>query len=204
MAHITITEWVQMMREEVDKAKKRQEQLLFDIASFVLKRAKYHARVNFGRGPGKTARTKGRSGALMRSIEMVRVDPKTFQINAGGPGVPYAAIHELGTKGKGGQLPDIVPKNAGALTIPLLGQYVGRRAREFDLVIAKKKGSKFSFLKENRKGGKYAYLLLFQVSIPARPYIQPAINDLTNEVELTNRIRVLFGTSKFPYEINKI
>lgn len=36
-----------------------------------------------------------------------------------GNSAPYARIHELGTVGRGGELPDIVPKNAKALTIPL-------------------------------------------------------------------------------------
>lgn len=38
-----------------------------------------------------------------------------------------ARLHELGTKGRGGELPDIVPKRRKWLTIPFPGAYKGQR-----------------------------------------------------------------------------
>lgn len=203
MAQITVSEWIKMMQEEQDVSVKRREQLLFDIASFILGKAKFYAKEKFGRGAGLTARTSGRSGALMRSIEMARVDSKTIIVTAGGPGVPYAAVHELGTKRKGGILPSIVSKRpGGSLTIPLLPQFIGRRATEFDLHIEKPKGSKFAFLADNR--GQMAYLLLKRVDIPPRPYLKPAAEDASKDANIMGRIKILFGTSKLPYEVTRI
>lgn len=192
-----------MMLSEKNATRKRQEQLIFDIASFVLKRAKHYAIQNFGRGIGTTARTQGRSGALMRSIIMSRVESTQWVVTAGNAGVPYAAIHELGTVGKGGQLPSIIPRNAKALTIPLLPQYVGHRAGEFnDLHLLKPEGSKFAFLGNSK--GKLAYLLLKRVNIKARPYLQPAADDAGNDQAIVDRLKVLFGSTKMPYEVKKI
>lgn len=192
-----------MMLAEESAVKKRQEHLLFDVASFVLKRAKHYAINNFGRGIGATARTSGRSGALMRSIIMTRVHSTEWNVTAGNAGVPYAAIHELGTSGKGGTLPSIVPKSSKALTIPLLPEYVGHRAREFsDLHLLKPKDSKFAFL--GNSSGKLAYLLLKRVDIKARPYLQPAVDDAKNEQEIIDRLKVLFGSAKLSYEVKRI
>lgn len=201
---ITVSQWIEMMRQEQNQDKKRREQLLFDIATFVMGRAKFYAKENFGRGIGGTARTAGRSGALMRSIELARIDDKTFVVTAGGPGVPYAGIHEYGTVGKGGLLPSIRPKNPnGALTVPLLPQYVGRRAREFpDLHVVKPEGSKFAFLANYRN--ELAYILLKRVDIKPRPYLEPATKDVAKEANLMARVRLIFGDSKVPYQVTKI
>lgn len=204
MAHITITQWIKQLAKEQDDTKRRREQILFDVATYVLGRAKEYAKQNFtGRGPGKTARTKGRSGSLMRSIQMARLGDTSFVVTAGGPGVPYARVHELGTVGKGGVLPTIVPKPPRKyLTIPLLGKYVGRRATEFDLNFFKSKNGKFAFLSDNR--GNLAYLLLKRVDIPARPYLEPAAKDVGKQTDLMARVAILYGTSKLPYKVTKI
>ena len=203
MMQVTLKEWIEMLRTEQNEMIRRREQLLFDVASFVVLRAKRYARTNFiGRGPGATARTKGRSGALMRSIEMARVNSHWIIVTAGSSAVPYAGIHELGTKGKGGVLPSIVPVNAGALTIPLLAKYVGKRAREFNdlsLIISKKNGK--AYLRNSSK--QLAYLLLKRVDIPPRPYLEPAVNDIEKEDVLMNRIKLIFGKTKVPYSITR-
>jgi hypothetical protein len=52
----------------------------------------------------------------------------------GSYGVPYARIHEFGTVGAGGSLPDIVPRNKRFLTIPKAPWAKRRRAKDFNLV----------------------------------------------------------------------
>ena len=135
----SLIQWAKEMQKEASLVVKRREQLLFDVASFVLRRSKENARRNFGRGIGKTARTAGRSGNLRESISISRVSGSEIIVKAGREGVPYAAVHELGTQGKGGPIPTITPKNSKWLTIPIQAGYVGRRAREFDLGFFKSK-----------------------------------------------------------------
>ena len=74
-------------------------------------------------------------GALLNSIRYeVRVTPGGGEVVVGSYGVKYARIHEFGTVGAGGDLPDIVPVRAGALTIPKAPWAKGHTAREFKLV----------------------------------------------------------------------
>lgn len=194
-----------MMRKETNQTAKRRERLLFDIASFVVSRAKYYANKNFiGRGPGATARTKGRSGALRRSIEMARVNDSHFVVTAGGTGVPYARVHEFGTAGAGGELPTIRPKPPRKwLTIPMEGKYVGRRATEFsDLHFVPTKKKKIAFLIDET--GSRAYMLVKRVDIPPRPYLEPAANDAGQEARFINRLKILYGASTIPYEVTML
>lgn len=192
---VSLEEFIAMMRTETNKKKRRREQLMFDVATFVVGRAKHHARLNFtGRNPANR-----RTGALMRSIALARIE-NHFMVTAGGSGVPYAMVHELGTMGKGGSLQSIrSSRPGGALTVPLLPQYVGKRAREFDLHVVKPKDSKFAFLGDSK--GKLAYLLLKRVDIEPRPYLEPAVKEINKSRYLMARIRLLFGSSKLPYTI---
>lgn len=191
-----IAEWIESMRVETDSAVKRRERFLFDLATFIMTRAKFHAKKNFGRGIGKTARTKGRSGALMRSIEIERVSNSHFIVTAGGAGVPYASVHEYGAT--------IRPKPPRQfLTVPLMPQYVGRRAGEFDdLFYVKPRDSKYSFLMNS--DDKMAYLLLREVKIPARPYLKPAAEDAANNDKIMERLKLIYGNSKLPFKVTRI
>lgn len=198
---VSLTQWIAMMRQEQNAQQRRREQLLFDIATFVLGRAKHYAKQNFGRGIGPSARKRGRSGALMRSIEMARVSGTHFVVEAGGPGVPYAGVQELGTVGKGGTLPSIVPRRVKWLTIPMESKYVGRRATEFDDLRFVPYNSKMAALMN--AGGQRAYLLVKRVDIKPRPYLQPAAADAAKEERLLSRLRVLYGSSSLPYEVVK-
>jgi hypothetical protein len=65
-----------------------------------------------------------RSGTLSRSAKVeTRIDERGLPVVAVGyvKGLadPYAAVIELGTQGKGGELPDIKPKQAKALAVPI-------------------------------------------------------------------------------------
>lgn len=182
------------MQNEMDQSRIKQERLLFDIASYVTRQAKQHCKENFGRGIGRTARTRGRSGALMNSIRMARVDNSSVMVTAGGNGVPYAAIHEHGGVVK--------PVNVNWLTIPRFPKYVGRRAREFALHFEQRKNSKVAWLVDDHRN--YAYLLVKRVTIPARPYLEPAVNDVSNNTVLMDRLKLIFGKSKIPWEIVRL
>lgn len=65
-----------------------------------------------------------RSGTLARSAKVeTRTDERGLPVVAvgyvRGLADPYAAVIELGTQGKGGELPDIRPKDAKALAVPI-------------------------------------------------------------------------------------
>lgn len=86
--------------------------------------------------PGLTVRT----GRLRASIRHeVRVEDQNLVGVVGVENVPYAAVQEYGTKGKGGFFPTIVPKPPGkVLTIPLdaaktasgVARFTAREAKE--------------------------------------------------------------------------
>lgn len=115
---------------------------------------------------GGTARTSGRGGALFNSV-IIEQSGKNLAVSIGGVGVPYANIHEYGGT--------IFPKNARFLTIPLSSDYRGRRAREFDLIV--ERDPTWGLVLATRDG-KLAYALRRKATIPARPYVQPAINKI--------------------------
>lgn len=114
-------------------------------------------------------------GALINSIQY-RVEKNGVKVFSAG--VPYARIHEFGTKGKGGVLPDIVPKRRKWLTIPLNTEYERVKPRSLEL----------EFLMDDRKKAwlwdvrkkRVAYRLLKRVSIPARPYFFPGVRNSTS------------------------
>jgi phage gpG-like protein len=88
----------------------------------------------------------GRTGALLNSffaVSLVRKSTGMSEI-AVGSSMRYAAIHQLGTVGKGGVLPSIFPRRAKALWIPLndraarLGTYSQGLVYGKDFVFAKR------------------------------------------------------------------
>lgn len=123
-------------------------------------------------------------GALINSIryEVIQKGVRVYSA-----GVPYARVHEFGTKGKGGLLDDIKPKNVRWLTIPLHRMYERVRPRTLDLqfLIDKDEGKTKAWLWDVRRQ-RVAYRLLKKVSIPARPYFFPAVQQTTER-----RIQIL-------------
>lgn len=71
-------------------------------------------RASMGHDDGRALLT-GRTGSLLRSFHA----SATQQTASVGSPLRYAKVHQLGTVGKGGVLPDIKPKKAKALFIPL-------------------------------------------------------------------------------------
>lgn len=109
-------------------------------------------------------------GASLRDIELRNVSTSR-----------YARVHEHGTVGKGGKLPDIVPKRARALTIPLpdnltpagVPRYPSARAlmRTGKTFLLKREGRRpVIMLDENGDGEnlKALWVLMRRVSIPPR------------------------------------
>ena len=96
-------------------------------------------------------------------------------LTLGSRGIPYAAIHEFGG--------DITAKKSRYLTIPLKPEFKGRSAREFSDLFFMKIGSN-NFLVQKLDNGRlnFAYLLRERVSIPARPYLRPAIQKHRNRI----------------------
>lgn len=92
----------------------------------------------------------------------------------------YAGVHELGTVGAGGSLPDIVPKRARALTIPLAAAMTASGvAREpsarhwpdtFLLYPARPTPGTIGWIVQDKGGGEFVWLyrLASRVSIPPR------------------------------------
>lgn len=136
-------------------------------------------------------------GGLLNSINyrVVSTDKKTAVLEVGSFGVIYARIHELGTVGAGGALPDIVPKRAKALTIPAQRKYRGKFARDFPrgtlikiskagkrkndptgILVDRMRLEKLTMHKETSRIPKeaIAYYLRKRSRIPPRPYLYPA------------------------------
>jgi len=196
---LTINQFIKAIADEKDLFEKRMKQLQFELGTEVLKEAKKNANENFGRGTGDSARTKGRSGALRRSGTLA-YDGEDLLITFGGGGVPYAQIHEHGTRGKGGTMPPIVPKKAQWLTIPQKEPYFGRRGREFDLFFRLISDTKAALF-EKFGGRDMAYYLVKKVDIEARPYLSPAMEDILTQARMKKKIQDAFGGSQIDWEV---
>lgn len=175
---ITTSQFISMLRNETNLIKKKLLQVRFSIANEIKIEAKQNVTDTFGRGSGNTARTAGRSGALRDSIDTAFFSDGSVGVEAGGPGVPYAAIQEFGGT--------ITPKNVNWLTIPLSQRFFGRRASEFNdlffinLRNVDKYGHPMGMLID-RTTEDAAYLLLKETRIPARPYLQPAVDKVVGD-----------------------
>lgn len=141
---------------------------------------------------GRTARTQGRGGGLMRSVALTGEAGGKISVTVGGLGAPYAVIHEFGGR---------IRAKKRFLTIPLGPKYVGKRAREFDLVMDEDDDWGL-VLRENTRRGKIAYLLRRSVNIPARPYFKPAVDSVTQgDSELRKMMIKLLGRNSFSIEV---
>lgn len=117
-------------------------------------------------------------GFLLNSIGY-EVDGNTVEV--GSYGVVYAKVHEFGTVGKGGTLPDIRPRNAKYLTIPIYTEYKKVTARQiFDnLTYVRVNGNPMLY---DKAAGRFAYYLAKKVSIPPRPFMRPAVETQTPNI----------------------
>ena len=125
---------------------------------------------------------KRRTGRLAGSIthKVSGSDLKSLELRAATTS-PYAKVHEHGTKGKGGKLPDITAKNGKYLTIPIRDNLTGGGDVRFKSAAALRATGKTFVLRTSDGPNGRAYIVLKQgddlkflwmlkrsVSIPAR------------------------------------
>jgi phage gpG-like protein len=185
-------DFIKQIRETRDQVLKSALQFRLEVALDLQAEIQKNVKETFGadkpgrspitrRAAGRTARTSGRGGGLFGSVQ-VQADPKWgMVVTVGGAGVPYAGIHEFGGV--------IRPKRAKYLTIPLNPKFAGMRAREFDLVwgIDEEWGSVLM-----TRSGEIAYLLRKKATIPARPYIRPAIKTVAKDPRVKASLKNAF------------
>ena len=151
-----------------------------NIGLKLVKDIQTNVRDTFGRRPvqnpitlfsyGGTASSSGRSGKLRDSVKLDGSPGGELFVSVGGVGVPYAGIQEEGG--------EITPKSGKYLTIPS-GNYANKRAREFDLVFGI--SPEWGKVLMERGTTNIAFLLRQRVTIPARPYIRPAVEKMNDE-----------------------
>jgi len=202
---LTINQFIKAIADEKDLVQKRLKQIQFELGTEVLKLAKAKANENFGRGGGRSARTKGRSGALRRSGTLA-YDGEDLLITFGGGGVPYAQIQEFGTRGRGGLMPPIVPREKKWLTIPVKEPYFGKRGPEFDLYFRLLGGTTASggakaALFEKFAPYEMAYFLTDKVEIPPRPYLSPALDEIMTQAAIKKKIQGAFVSASIDWEV---
>lgn len=188
---------------------KRMIQLTYDLSSAIRVQVIKNADATFNKTQRENSKGKaqaGSKGSLRNSVSII-ADNGRFGVQVGGPSAPYAAIHEYGGI--------ITPKNAKYLTVPAGPKYVGKRAREFDLqFIQFKSGAKALVLKSaleilaGRKnvGGKLpkdavAFWLRDSVTMPKRPYIEPAIQEVLSNAKWVSRIVQTTGGKGLPWSV---
>ncbi len=110
-----------------------------------------------------------RTRTLARSIHIEVLESSRYRcVVAIGTNLEYAAIHEFGGV--------ILPKNARFLAIPV-GTLVGS-PRLHDLHVARTRGGTYLLMDQ---AGNVQYLLRRSVTIPARPYMRPALDTKKGE-----------------------
>jgi len=123
-------------------------------------------------------------GAGLKGQMGYEIDASLFKSRVGN-NLAYSRVHEGGTVGKGGMLPDIRPKSAKALAVPIHPDAKKARGpRDFpDLVFIPGRGKPPILARIRSGGAKRArqasmdvmYVLLKSVAIPPRPYLRPAL-----------------------------
>lgn len=200
----------QLLREEAGtEFARRMLQLTYDLSAAIRVQIIRNADKTFNntqRANSKGGAVAGSKGSLRNSVAII-TDNGRFGVQVGGPSAPYAAIHEYGGL--------IHPKKAKYLTVPAGPRYVGKRAREFNLqFIQFKSGAKALVLKSalailaGRKnvGGKLpknavAFWLRESVTMPKRPYIEPAIEEILSGDKWVQRIRTTTGGRGLPWSV---
>lgn len=184
------------MRSEQDAFKERILQVVFEMGTAVRREVINNIKETFGKDSGRSARTSGRGGALMGSVQLEQLRPGAVQVTAGNESVPYAAIHEGGGP---------IKAKKSFLTIPGEG-YEGRRAREFDLkfrlVGRDKYNNPMGILTD--EDDRVAFWLFKAVQIPARPYMQPAVEEVGKDEVLMEKLKEVTGKAEIPYEVTRL
>lgn len=194
-----------------DKVERATLRFQFDLATKIADQTQKNIKRIFGqkegaprseitlRAQGRTGRSSGRGGGLLGSVALERTTDGGVQVSVGGPGVPYAAIHEMGGV--------VTPKASLFLTIPFQPKYQGTRASEHELYFSVDEKWGPVLLVESwgkRKGAptekNIAFLLRKRARIPARPYLAPAVAKVTQEPEVRAMMRRLLKTDKI--EVN--
>lgn len=192
-------------------------QFQYQLGIAVVKQTQLNIRRTFGKGQqmpdyparqaitervyGRSARRSGRGGGLHGSV-MLEYEGRSVSVSVGGPGVPYAAAHEQGAT--------ITPRTAKYLTIPYNPPFAGTRAREHDLkfargVIVNGEPIGAALLLRGAHVGRdgsvfesqVAFVLRKKVTIPPRPYFEPAVLAVTRGPEMRQRMMTLLGRDAF-------
>jgi len=196
MSETTMNQFFKLMRDEQDAFKRRILQVVFDMSTAVKREVINNIKETFGSESGRSAGTSGKGGKLMGSVQREMLHEGAVQITAGNEGVPYAAIHEFG---------GTIKAKKSFLTIPAEG-YEKRRAREFDLkfrlVGRDKYNNPMGILTDDED--RIAFWLFKMVQIPARPYMQPAVEEVGTDEVLMERLKEVTGKAEIPYEVTRL
>lgn len=171
-----------LLRDNIERSRPKDPQkfaVLLRVALNIEATIKRNIRSNFTKRP---------RGALMNSIQHEMTEDGVRVVSAG---VPYARIHEFGTLGAGGKLPDIVPKRRKWLTIPTEDEYARVRPRTLRLEFVQDDEGK-AWLWDLRKN-RVAYRLVKRVKMPPRPYFFPALKERRSD--LIDAMRALYALS---------
>lgn len=208
----TITSFLQELAQIRDASVRAVMHFQLQLAMKIQAQTQDNIKATFGKGKGPrspiteraygaTARRSGRGGGLFQSVNLERDSSGAATVSVGGPGVPYAAIHEFGGT--------VRPVSSKFLTIPFAARYAGTRARESDLsygvdpvwgrVLARAGAAPSA-------DGAYeesdiAFLLRRQARIPARPYFAPAIEKVTAQPSVRKVMQDLIGRQKLNVEV---
>lgn len=103
-----------------------------------------------------------------RLINSIKSELTKDGVQVGAYNIPYAAIHEFGGV--------IQARNARYLTIPLAPEFKGRYATEFNDLFVKRIRNRLFLVRRLDSGQlQFCYILRENVTIPARPYMRPAL-----------------------------
>lgn len=129
-----------------------------------------------GTSPSSLATRSGNTNrAILQSVRTEMLGDSVIQGHIGGPG--FLKVHEFGTVGAGGTLPDIVPKKAKFLTVPLKDALDQRgvpkkaKAKDWpDTFVFKSKDGRLFIAQKGKNGqiGLLLYRLMDRVAIRPR------------------------------------
>ena len=193
-----LSQFISQMKNEADGFEKRVQQLTLRVATDVRRRTIRKIDATFNKTQrssksGKTVSAGSKGGLRDDGSVMLKLVGRYPGVEVGGNsvGVPYAAIHEYGGI--------VRPVKAKALTIPLAPRYVGTRAREWDLFLLPREGKPALLM--NKETNEPAFVLLKSVTIPARPYFRPAIEESLASDAMVLAVKAVWGDSPLPWEV---
>ncbi len=150
----------------------------------------------------------GVTGELKRSFRQVVEQSTDMTRVTVESDMPYAAVNQVGTRGKGGELPDIVPVKAKALFIPLTaaarnsqrvgdkrlavirgGKLKAMHGKAVETAPARFKALNQGKFKDGKivradgKAGNADFIFLRKVSIPARPMLPSSEQEIAAQGE---------------------